>query len=40
MLENHGPNIVFPKDADPQAVIDFIERNFDLAAKTGGLVAA
>ncbi len=40
MLDNHGPNIVFPKDADPQEVISFIERNFDLTAKTGGLVAA
>lgn len=40
MLDNHGPNIVFPKDADPDEVIAFIERNFDLAAKTGGLVMA
>lgn len=38
MLDNHGPNIVFSKDADPQKVIDFIEANFDLEAKTGGLV--
>ena len=40
MLDSHGPNIVFPKDADPDAVIAFIERNFDLTAKTGGLVPA
>lgn len=38
MLDNHGPNIVFSKDTDPQKVIDFIEANFDLEAKTGGLV--
>jgi len=36
MLDNHGPNIVFNKDIDPIEVIDFIERNFDLSAKTGG----
>ena len=36
MLEMHGPNIVFNKNIDPQIVIDFIERNFDLTAKTGG----
>ena len=40
MLDRHGPNIVFPQDADPDQVIAFIERNFDLTAKTGGLVAA
>lgn len=40
MLDNHGPNVVFPRDADPDEVIAFIERNFDLSAKTGGLVAA
>ena len=38
MLDSHGPNIVFSKDTDPQKVIDFIETNFDLEAKTGGLV--
>lgn len=38
-LDNHGPNIVFKRTADPSRVIDFIERNFDLTAKTGGLVA-
>lgn len=38
MLDNHGPNIVFHHSADPQKVIDFIDRNFDLSAKTGGYV--
>jgi hypothetical protein len=38
MLDNHGPNIVFSKETDPAEVIAFIERNFDLSAKTGGLV--
>ncbi len=36
MLDQHGPNIVFNKNIDPQEVIDFIERNFDLTKKTGG----
>lgn len=35
-LEQHGPNIVFSKQTNPQEVIDFIERNFDLTKKTGG----
>lgn len=35
-LDQHGPNIVFNKHIDPQEVIDFIERNFDLSQKTGG----
>jgi hypothetical protein len=35
-LDNHGPNIVFSKDTDPDEVIRFIEENFDLAGKTGG----
>lgn len=39
MLDNHGPNIVFSKETDPAEVIAFIERNFDLAAKTGGMVS-
>jgi hypothetical protein len=38
-LDNHGPNIVFRKDVPAERVIAFIDRNFDLAAKTGGLVA-
>lgn len=35
-LDNHGPNIVFNKNIDPQLVIDFINDNFDLDQKTGG----
>lgn len=38
-LENHGPNIVFSKDADAEVVCAFIERNFDLTGKTGGYVS-
>lgn len=37
-LDNHGPNIVFNHNIDPQEVINFIEKNFDLTQKTGGLV--
>jgi len=37
-LRDHGPNIVFRRDVDPQRVINFIKANFDLSAKTGGLV--
>lgn len=37
-LDNHGPNIVFPSTINPQEVIDFVEDNFDLSGKTGGLV--
>lgn len=36
MLDNHGPNIVFSRNVDPQEVIAFIDRNFDLQGKTGG----
>ena len=36
MLDQHGPNIVFPNDINPVEVIEFIERNFDLTKKTGG----
>lgn len=36
MLDNHGPNIVFPKSIDPQEVIDFIDASFDLSGKSGG----
>lgn len=39
MLDEHGPNIVFSRDTPAEAVIAFIERNFDLEGKTGGLVA-
>lgn len=38
MLDEHGPNIVFSRDTPSEVVIDFIERNFDLEGKTGGLV--
>ncbi len=38
MLDQHGPNIVFNRNIDPQDVCDFIEANFDLSAKTGGYV--
>lgn len=34
-LDHHGPNVVFPRDIDPQLVIDFMEENFDLTGKTG-----
>ncbi|MDB5170353.1 MAG: hypothetical protein JWO35_47 [Candidatus Saccharibacteria bacterium] len=37
-LDQHGPNIVFDHNIDPQKVINFIEENFDLQAKTGGYV--
>lgn len=40
MLDQHGPNIVFHHSIDPQEVIRFIDDNFDLAGKTGGLVDA
>lgn len=36
MLDQHGPNLVFHHSIDPREVIDFIDRNFDLADKTGG----
>ena len=39
MLDNHGSNIVFHHDIDPQEVIKFIDANFDLSDKTGGLVS-
>ncbi len=37
-LENHGPNIVFNRNIDPERVIGFIEYYFDLSQKTGGRV--
>lgn len=37
-LDEHGPNIVFDRTTPAQEVIEFIERNFDLSQKTGGLV--
>ena len=38
MLDQHGPNIVYRRDVPAVRVIDVIERNFDLDAKTGGRV--
>lgn len=38
MLDEHGPNICFSKDADPGRVIEFIEQFWDLESKTGGPV--
>jgi hypothetical protein len=37
MLDQHGPNVVFPKTADPSSVIAFIESNFDLSGRTDGV---
>ncbi len=34
MLDKHGPNIVFHRDVDPQKVIEFIERYWDLERST------
>jgi hypothetical protein len=36
MLDQHGPNVVFSRRADPERVIQFIEENFDLGATTAG----
>lgn len=38
MLDKHGPNIVFSKDTDPQEVIAFIDKNFDLSKQTSELI--
>lgn len=38
-LDQHGPNIVFNRNINPQEVVDFIEANFDLTDKTGGPVS-
>ena len=37
-LDEHGPNIVFNHNVDPQSVITFIDHYFDLSQKTGGVV--
>lgn len=37
-LDEHGPNIVFNRSVPASKVVDFIDANFDLRAKTGGLV--
>lgn len=39
MLDEHGPNIVFNRNIDPNLVINFIDKHFDLSQKTGGLVS-
>lgn len=36
-LDNHGPNIVFNRNINPQTVIDFIDKNFDLRKSTDGV---
>lgn len=35
-LDNHGPNIVFNRNVNPEEVISFIKDNFSLDEKTGG----
>jgi hypothetical protein len=40
MLDRHGPNVVFSRDADPATVIRFIEENFDLTGTTAGFPLA
>lgn len=37
-LDHHGPNLAFPADTDPAKVVNFINSNFALYDKTGGLV--
>lgn len=37
-LDEHGPNIVFNRKTNPKKIINFIDNNFDLKKKTGGLV--
>lgn len=36
-LDNHGPNIVFNRNIEPEKVIKFIEDNFDLTKSTDGV---
>ena len=36
-LDHHGPNIIFNKGIDPQSVISFIDKYWDLSRKTDGL---
>lgn len=36
-LDKHGPNIVFNSSINPQRVIDFIDKNFDLSKSTDDL---
>lgn len=35
-LDNHGPNIVFNRNTNPEEIISFIQDNFSLDEKTGG----
>ena len=37
-LNDHGPNIVFSRNTNPKAIIEFIDNNFSLNEKTGGLI--
>lgn len=37
-LDEHGPNIVFNSKTPPEKIIGFIDRTFNLSAKTGGMV--
>jgi len=37
-LDEHGPNIVFNSKTPPEKIIGFIDRTFNLKAKTGGMV--
>jgi hypothetical protein len=39
MLDEHGPNIVFNRNINPERVISFIDTFFDLSQKTGGAVS-
>jgi hypothetical protein len=39
MLDEHGPNICFSRSTNPDLVIAFIEKHWDLEAKTGGPVS-
>lgn len=38
MLDKHGPNIVFNRSMDPNRVVEFIEKNFDLSKQTSELI--
>lgn len=39
-LNDHGPNIVFNRNTPAYKINSFIDRNFDLSSKTGGLIYA
>lgn len=38
-LNDHGPNIVFNRNADANEIVKYIDHHFDLNQKTGGLVS-